>query len=111
MQILDANLHLLEIRSSTDMRRMTELMIDTGRRPDEICQLRLDCLTRDTHGNPGLIYTDAKTHRPPHTVADRRGHPTRPHQPASRCPGNPPRPCGRLIAARPPQPTPPPQHA
>ena len=64
LQILDANLHVLEERSGTDMRRMTELMIDTGRRPDEICQLRLDCLTRDAHGKPVLIYTDSKNHRP-----------------------------------------------
>ncbi len=46
------------------MRRMTELMMDTGRRPDEICQLRLDCLTHDGHGEPVLIYTDSKNHRP-----------------------------------------------
>ena len=64
MQILDANLHVLAERSGTDMRRMTELMIDTGRRPDEICQLRLDCLARDAHGKPVLIYTDSKNHRP-----------------------------------------------
>src|SRR5712691_7653587 len=64
LQILDANLHVLEERSGTDMRRMTELMMDTGRRPDEICQLRLDCLTRDAHGKPVLIYTDSKNHRP-----------------------------------------------
>ena len=64
MQILDANLHVLAERSGTDIRRMTELMIDTGRRPDEICQLRLDCLTRDAHGKPVLIYTDSKNHRP-----------------------------------------------
>ncbi len=64
MQILDANLHVLEERSGTDMRRMTELMMDTGRRPDEICQLRLDCLARDAHGKPVLIYTDSKNHRP-----------------------------------------------
>jgi integrase len=64
LQILDANLHVLEGRSGTDMRRMTELMMDTGRRPDEICQLRLDCLTRDAHGKPVLIYTDSKNHRP-----------------------------------------------
>ncbi len=64
MQILDANLHVLEDRSGTDMRRMTELMMDTGRRPDEICQLRWDCLTRDAHGKPVLIYADSKNHRP-----------------------------------------------
>jgi integrase len=64
LQILDAHLHALEERGGTDMRRMTELMMDTGRRPDEICQLRLDCLTRDAHGKPVLIYTDSKNHRP-----------------------------------------------
>jgi integrase len=64
LQILDANLHVLKERSGTDMRRMTELMMDTGRRPDEICQLRRDCLTRDAHGKPVLIYTDSKNHRP-----------------------------------------------
>ena len=64
LQILDANLRVLEERSGADMRRMTELMMDTGRRPDEICQLRLDCLTRDAHGKPVLIYTDSKNHRP-----------------------------------------------
>ncbi len=64
MQILDANLHVLEERSGTDMRRITELMIDTGRRPDEICQLRLGCLAHDAHGKPVLIYTDSKNHRP-----------------------------------------------
>lgn len=64
LQILDAHLHVLEARSGTDMRRMTELMMDTGRRPDEICQLRLDCLARDGHGKPVLIYADSKNHRP-----------------------------------------------
>jgi site-specific recombinase XerD len=64
MQVLDANLLALEERSGTDVRRMAELMIDTGRRPDEICQLRLDCLARDAHGKPVLIYADSKNHRP-----------------------------------------------
>jgi integrase len=64
LQILDAHLHVLEERSGTDMRRMTELMMDTGRRPDEICQLWLDCLARDGHGKPVLIYSDSKNHRP-----------------------------------------------
>jgi integrase len=64
MKVLDANLHVLEERSGTDMRRMAELMMDTGRRPDEICQLQLDCLARDAHGKPVLIYTDSKNHRP-----------------------------------------------
>jgi hypothetical protein len=40
------------------------LLIDTGRRPDEICVLAWDCLERDASGNPVLIYTDAKNNRP-----------------------------------------------
>lgn len=64
LQILDANLHLLEQRSGLDMRWMTELMMDTGRRPDEIVQLRLDCVVRDAHSKPVLVYTDSKNHRP-----------------------------------------------
>ena len=39
MQVLDASLHALEERSGTDMRRMTELVIDTGRRPDETAEV------------------------------------------------------------------------
>ena len=35
-----------------------------GRRPDEICQLRLDCLARDAHAKPVLIYADSKNYRP-----------------------------------------------
>jgi integrase len=64
MKILDANLHVMEKRSGASARRMTELMMDTGRRPDEICQLRLDCLARDAQGKPVLIYTDSKNHKP-----------------------------------------------
>ena len=45
-------------------RRITELLIDTGRRPDEICALAWDCLERDASGSPVLIYTDAKNNRP-----------------------------------------------
>lgn len=39
------------------------MLIDTGRRPDEICQLTLDCLERDTDGKPVLIYDNIKVHR------------------------------------------------
>ena len=36
--------------------------MDTGRRPDEICQLPLACLDQDERG-PVLVYTDFKTNR------------------------------------------------
>jgi hypothetical protein len=44
-----------------------ELLMDTGRRLDEICQLPLQCLDPDTDGNDVLVYTDYKANR-----ADRR---------------------------------------
>jgi integrase len=41
-----------------------ELMIDTGRRPEEICKLKLDCLDRDGDAKPVLIYDNFKANRP-----------------------------------------------
>ncbi|WP_433257434.1 tyrosine-type recombinase/integrase [Streptosporangium sp. CA-135522] len=40
-----------------------ELLIDTGRRPDEICELDYDCLDRDGDGKPVLIYDNHKSYR------------------------------------------------
>ncbi|MDV8009634.1 hypothetical protein [Rhodococcus sp. IEGM 1318] len=39
------------------------MIIDTGRRPDEICQLSLDCLDRDEQGKPVLVYDNIKENR------------------------------------------------
>ena len=64
LQAIAANLHVLEERCGVSERRITELLIDTGRRPDEICALAWDCLERDAAGSPVLIYTDAKNNRP-----------------------------------------------
>ena len=64
LQVIAANLHVLGERCGISERRITELLIDTGRRPDEICALAWDCLERDASGNPVLIYTDAKNNRP-----------------------------------------------
>jgi integrase len=64
LRIVNDNLHLVERRSGADAKRMIEVLIDTGRRPDEICKLPLDCLTRDDSGKPVLIYTDSKNNRP-----------------------------------------------
>ncbi|MFE9451601.1 hypothetical protein [Streptomyces sp. NPDC006739] len=41
----------------------TELLIDTGRRPTEICQLRWDCLQQDTTGPNVLTYDNYKSGR------------------------------------------------
>jgi len=45
------------------MRVAVELTIDTGRRPDELCHLHLDCLDRDQDGKPVLVYDNIKAHR------------------------------------------------
>jgi len=55
---------VFEQRCGVPERRITELLIDTGRRPDEICALAWDCLERDASGSPVLIYTDLKNNRP-----------------------------------------------
>jgi Phage integrase family len=40
-----------------------ELLIDTGRRPAEICGLAWDCLARDDDGSPVLVYDNRKAYR------------------------------------------------
>jgi site-specific recombinase XerD len=50
--------------SSRDSRVAVELLIDTGRRPDEICALPWDCLEYDEHGQaPVLVYDNHKNAR------------------------------------------------
>ena len=62
MRVLCAHLDWLD-RSTREVRVAVELLIDTGRRPDEICQLALDCLERDADGKPVLIYDNHKAQR------------------------------------------------
>ena len=54
----------LDRLTSPQMRTGVELAIDTGRRPEEICALDFDCLTRDDDGLPVLIYDNHKANRP-----------------------------------------------
>ena len=54
----------LDALTSPQMRTGVELAIDTGRRPEEITTLGLDCLTRDADGSPVLVYDNHKAHRP-----------------------------------------------
>ncbi|MFV8133004.1 hypothetical protein [Streptomyces syringium] len=63
MRALCANLDVLEAMSNTETRVATELLIDTGRRPDEINNLPLDCLDRDPDGSPVLVYDNRKAYR------------------------------------------------
>ncbi|MFP5311558.1 MAG: tyrosine-type recombinase/integrase, partial [Actinomycetes bacterium] len=43
---------------------MLAVLIDTGRRPNEVATLRRDCLQRDRHGDWILIYDNHKAGRP-----------------------------------------------
>ena len=61
MQQLCAHLDRL---TSPEMRTAVERAIDAGRRPEEICALDFDCLTRDDDGLPVLIYDNHKANRP-----------------------------------------------
>jgi integrase len=63
IQALDAELPRIEQRSQREFRTAVELLMDTGRRPNEICQLPLHCLERDADGRDVLIYTDFKANR------------------------------------------------
>ncbi len=58
--------HLPELEqaiSSRETRIAVELLMDTGRRPAEICTLTWDCLARAADGTPVLVYDNAKAHR------------------------------------------------
>ena len=58
--------HLRELEetiSSRETRVAVELLMDTGRRPAEICTLEWDCLVRDAAGAPVLVYDNSKAHR------------------------------------------------
>ena len=53
----------LEAISSRRMRVAVELLIDTGRRPEEICAIGFGCLDRDSDGAPVLVYDNHKAAR------------------------------------------------
>jgi hypothetical protein len=53
----------LDTLTSPVMRTAIELVIDTGRRPEEICDLAFDCLARDGDGFAVLVYDNHKANR------------------------------------------------
>lgn len=53
----------LDALTSPAMRTGIELAIDTGRRPEEICDLAFDCLVRDHDGLAVLVYDNHKANR------------------------------------------------
>jgi integrase len=61
-QLIDA-FPALEQVSGADIRAAVVLLMDTGRRPTEICKLGWDCLDQDSDGKYALIYTDFKANR------------------------------------------------
>ncbi len=64
MRQLCDRLPALEQASCRETRTAAELMIDTGRRPDEICALPWDCLEYDEPGRePVLVYFNHKSAR------------------------------------------------
>ena len=64
MAQLCAQLPLLEYGpSGREIRVAVELLTDTGRRPQEILRLPLDCLTRDPDGAAVLVYDNHKRDR------------------------------------------------
>ena len=60
MAILCANLDALE---PPEVKVATQLGIDTGRRPEDILSLPLDCLARDKDGGAVLVYDNIKADR------------------------------------------------
>ena len=60
MAVLCANLDSLQ---PAEVRTATQIGIDTGRRPEDILNLTLDCLARDKDGGHVLVYDNAKADR------------------------------------------------
>ena len=60
MNQLCAGLDALE---PAEVRTAVQIAIDTGRRPEDILGLPLDCLDRDRDGAPVLVYDNAKADR------------------------------------------------
>ena len=60
MTVLCASLGTLQ---PAEVRAATQIAIDTGRRPEDILGLPLDCLARDKDGAAVLVYDNAKAHR------------------------------------------------
>jgi integrase len=60
---LVAALPQLETSYGREISVAVQLLMDTGRRPDEICKLPWDCVEQDPDGKYALVYTDFKNNR------------------------------------------------
>ncbi|MFH8983461.1 hypothetical protein [Streptomyces varsoviensis] len=63
MRELCDNFDLLEKMSNREYRVAAELLVDTGRGPDEISTLALECLGKNPDGTLVLIYDNSKNYR------------------------------------------------
>lgn len=63
LQQLNQALPMLQEHSNREIRVAVELLMDTGRRPEEIRRLPVDCLVQDNDGKYVLVYSDFKEHR------------------------------------------------
>ncbi|MFE3250991.1 tyrosine-type recombinase/integrase [Streptomyces sp. NPDC059209] len=63
MRQLCDHLDELEQLASREVRVGTELLMDTGRRPEEIRELPLDCVQSDPDGSLVLVYDNHKSYR------------------------------------------------
>ena len=60
MSVLCTSLDALQ---PAEVKAAIQIAIDTGRRPEDILGLALDCLASDKDGAPVLVYDNAKAHR------------------------------------------------
>jgi integrase len=62
-EIMDVLCAALDTLGPAEIKTAVQIAMDTGRRPDEIASLKLDCLTRDRDGKPVLLYDNIKADR------------------------------------------------
>jgi len=62
-EIMAALCASLDSLQPAEARTAIQIAIDTGRRPEDILGLPLDCLARDADGAPVLVYDNLKAHR------------------------------------------------
>ena len=96
MTVLCASLDALQ---PAEVKVAVQIAIDTGRRPEDILGLPLDCLARDKDGSrrAGLRQRQGRPDGPP--AADQRGHRDGDHRSAGPYPRPVPRHCARRAEA------------
>ena len=88
MTVLCANLDHLE---PVEVRVATQIGIDTGRRPEDILSLPLNCLDRDKDGGDGARLRQHQGQQARPAIADQQGHRRGDHRPATPSPATVPR--------------------